>query len=163
MVCVIRSHAAIRLKSRSACSTSITFRRMSRIRRSFSTPTNSAVDPLDDVGGAIGLPHCGGARGGWARGVGETPPSESEANSRRALGFLEGLAPSPVSVRGRLLLWATPAISHLSLRAAHDRQMRTRPAGGHWHARPRVVHLSQSGLWSATSRSYRRCQCPCSP
>src|SRR6266481_6355008 len=120
MVCVIRSHAAIRLKSRSACSTSIAFRRTSRIHRLFSAPTNSAVDPSDDVGGAIGSPHCGGARGGWVRGVGETPPSESEANSGRALGFLEGPAPSLVSVRSRLLLWATPAISHLSLRAAHD-------------------------------------------
>src|SRR6266481_6480416 len=118
MVCVIWSHAAICLKSRSACSTSIAFRRTSRIRRLFSAPTNSVVDPSDDVGGAIGSPHCGGARGDWARGVGETPPSESEVNSGQALGFLEGLAPSPVSVHGHLLLWATPAISHLSLRAA---------------------------------------------
>src|SRR6266481_3627201 len=163
MVCVIRSHAAIRLKSHLACSTSVAFRRTSHIRRSFSAPTNSTVDPSDDVGGAIGSPHCGGARGGWARGVGETPPSKSEANSGQALGFLEGPAPSPVSVRGCLLLWATPAISHLSLRAAHDQQTRAHPAGGHWHARPRAVHSSQSGLWSATSRSYRRCQCPCSP
>src|SRR6266481_6208312 len=163
MVCVIRSHTAIRLKSRSACSTSVAFRRTSRIRRSFSTPTNSTVDPLDDVGSAIGSPHCGGERGGWARGVGETPPSESEVNSGRALGFLEGPAPSPVSVCGRLLLWATPAISHLSLRAAHDRQTRACPARGHWHTRPRAVHSSQLGLWSVTSRSYRRCQCPCSP
>src|SRR6266481_4111424 len=140
MVCVIQSHAAIRLKSHSACSTSVAFRRTSHICRSFSTPTNSAVDPSDDVGSTIGSPHCGGARGGWARGVGEAPPSELEANSGWALGFLEGPAPSPVSVRGCLLLWATPAISHLSLRATHDRQMRACPARGHWHVRPRTVH-----------------------
>src|SRR6266481_3580100 len=163
MVCVIQSHAAIRLKSRSACSTSIAFRRTSHIRRSFSAPTNSAVDPSDGIGGTIGPPNCGGARGGWARGVGEAPLSELEANNRRALGFLEGPAPSPVSLHGRLLLWATPAISHLSLRAAHDQQMHARPAGGHWHARPHMVHLSQLGLLSVTSRSYRTCQCPCSP
>src|SRR6266481_1004402 len=122
MVCVIWSHAAIRLKSHSACSTSVAFRRMSRIRRSFSTPTNSAVDPSDDIGGTIGSPHCSGAREGWVRGVGEAPLSESEANRGWVLVFLEGPAPSPVSLCGRLLLWATPLILHLSLRAAHDQQ-----------------------------------------
>src|SRR6266481_5637989 len=90
MVCVIRSHAAIRLKSRSACSTSIAFRRTSRIRRSFSAPTNSAVDPLDDVGGAIGSPHCGGARGGWARGVGENPAVRVGGEQRVGFRFLVG-------------------------------------------------------------------------
>src|SRR6266481_2440944 len=129
IACIIWSHAAICLKSLSAWSTSVAFRRTSRICRSFSAPTNSAVDPSDGVSSTIGSPHCGGARGGWERGVGEALLSKSEANNRRALGFLEGLAPSPVSLHGRLLLWATPVISHLSLRAAHDQQMRTCPAG----------------------------------
>src|SRR6266481_4111915 len=154
MVCVIQSHAAIRCKSLSACSTSVAFRRTSHIRRSFSAPTNSAVDPLDGVGGMISSPHCSGARGGWARGVGEALLSESEANNGQALGFLEGPVPSPVSLHGRLLLWATPAILHLSLRATHDRQTHAWLTRGHWHTRPCTVHSSQLGLSPMTSRLY---------